>query len=173
VFCFFHFLFHTADLIQNKYVRKCALYSSARHDTNATIERCFLCGPRQEVITRTARAMSWFFAREFSYPEDGGDTILRNVGSIDHIYTAPHPRRRHSSISRVVPRFVVRFKLATFSDDTFVFLVEDHALDVYYLRPAQFRFSLLEVPKIKLTQHFPATAILKCRLYEFLYYTII
>jgi hypothetical protein len=30
-------------------------------------------------------------------PEDGGDTILRNVGSIDHIYTAPHPRRRHSS----------------------------------------------------------------------------
>jgi hypothetical protein len=39
----------------------------------------------------------WFFARGFFYPEDGGDTILRNVGSIDHIYTAPHPRRRHSS----------------------------------------------------------------------------
>jgi hypothetical protein len=31
------------------------------------------------------------------YPEDGGDTILRNIGSIDHIYTAPHPRRRHFS----------------------------------------------------------------------------
>jgi hypothetical protein len=31
------------------------------------------------------------------YPEDGGDTILRNVGSTDHIYTAPNPRRRHSS----------------------------------------------------------------------------
>jgi hypothetical protein len=25
------------------------------------------------------------------------DTILRNVGLIDYIYTAPHPRRRHSS----------------------------------------------------------------------------
>jgi hypothetical protein len=31
------------------------------------------------------------------YPEDGGDTFLRNVGSIHKIYTAPHPRRRHSS----------------------------------------------------------------------------
>jgi hypothetical protein len=39
----------------------------------------------------------WFFARGFFYPEDGGDTILRNVGSIDHIYTAPHRRRHHSS----------------------------------------------------------------------------
>jgi hypothetical protein len=39
----------------------------------------------------------WFFARGFFYPEDGGDTILRNVGSIDYIYTAPHPSRRHSS----------------------------------------------------------------------------
>jgi hypothetical protein len=44
-----------------------------------------------------ATCSRWFFARGFFYPEDGGDTILRNVGSIDHIYTAPHPRRRHSS----------------------------------------------------------------------------
>jgi hypothetical protein len=29
--------------------------------------------------------------------EDRGDKILRNVGSIDHIYTVPHPRRRQSS----------------------------------------------------------------------------
>jgi hypothetical protein len=28
--------------------------------------------------------------------EDGGDTFLRNVGS-HKIYTAPRPRRRHSS----------------------------------------------------------------------------
>jgi hypothetical protein len=28
------------------------------------------------------------------YPEDGGDTFLRSVGS-QKIYTAPHPRRRH------------------------------------------------------------------------------
>jgi hypothetical protein len=36
----------------------------------------------------------WFLARGFFYPEDGGDTFLRNVGS-HKIYTAPHPRRRH------------------------------------------------------------------------------
>jgi hypothetical protein len=29
------------------------------------------------------------------YPEDGGDTFLRNVGS-HKIYRAPHFRRRHS-----------------------------------------------------------------------------
>jgi hypothetical protein len=29
------------------------------------------------------------------HPEDGGDMFLRNVGS-HKIYTAPHPRRRHS-----------------------------------------------------------------------------
>jgi hypothetical protein len=49
-----------------------------------------------------ATCSRWFFAREFFYPEDGGDTILRNVGSIDYIYTAPHPRRRHSSVCCVV-----------------------------------------------------------------------
>jgi hypothetical protein len=32
------------------------------------------------------------------YPEDGGDTFLRNVGS-RKIYTAPHSRRQHSSIT--------------------------------------------------------------------------
>jgi hypothetical protein len=30
------------------------------------------------------------------YPEDGGDTFLRKVGSHKK-YTAPHPRKRHSS----------------------------------------------------------------------------
>jgi hypothetical protein len=38
----------------------------------------------------------WFFARRFFYPEDGSDTILRNV-VLRKNYTAPHPRRRHSS----------------------------------------------------------------------------
>jgi hypothetical protein len=37
----------------------------------------------------------WFLAGGF-YPEDGGDTFLRNFGS-HKIYTAPHLRRRHSS----------------------------------------------------------------------------
>jgi hypothetical protein len=39
---------------------------------------------------------SHLLARGFLYPEDRGDTFLRNVGS-HKIYTAPHPRRRHSS----------------------------------------------------------------------------
>jgi hypothetical protein len=43
-----------------------------------------------------ATCSSWFLARGFLYPEDGGDTYLRNVGS-HTIYTAPHSRRRHSS----------------------------------------------------------------------------
>jgi hypothetical protein len=38
----------------------------------------------------------WFLASGFFYPEDGGDTFLRNVGS-HKIYMVPHPRRRHSS----------------------------------------------------------------------------
>jgi hypothetical protein len=42
----------------------------------------------------------WFLARGFFlfffYPEDGGDMFLRNFG-LSNIYTAPHPRRRHSS----------------------------------------------------------------------------
>jgi hypothetical protein len=37
-----------------------------------------------------------FLARRFFYSEDEGDTFLRNFGS-HKIYTAPHPRRRHSS----------------------------------------------------------------------------
>jgi hypothetical protein len=38
----------------------------------------------------------WFLAHGFFYPEDGDDTLLRNVGPYK-IYTAPYPRRRHSS----------------------------------------------------------------------------
>jgi hypothetical protein len=38
----------------------------------------------------------WFLARGFFCPEDGDDTFHRNIGS-HKIYTALHPRRRHSS----------------------------------------------------------------------------
>jgi hypothetical protein len=38
-----------------------------------------------------------FLVHGFFYPEDGVDTFLRNVGS-HKIYTAPHPRIRHSSL---------------------------------------------------------------------------
>jgi hypothetical protein len=34
----------------------------------------------------------WFLIRGFLYPEDGGDTFIRNV-----VFTASHPRRQHSS----------------------------------------------------------------------------
>jgi hypothetical protein len=43
-----------------------------------------------------ATCSRWFSARGFFYPEDGGDTSLRNV-CLHNIYTAPHPRRQHSS----------------------------------------------------------------------------
>jgi hypothetical protein len=35
--------------------------------------------------------------KEFSNPEDGGDTFLRNVGS-NQGHTVLHPRRRYSSV---------------------------------------------------------------------------
>jgi hypothetical protein len=38
----------------------------------------------------------WFLALRFFCPEDGRDTFLQNISS-HKIYTAPHPRRRHSS----------------------------------------------------------------------------
>jgi hypothetical protein len=45
---------------------------------------------RQQTAATCSR---WFLARGFFYPEDGGDTFLRNVGSFHTIYTAPRPRR--------------------------------------------------------------------------------
>jgi hypothetical protein len=42
-----------------------------------------------------ATLSGWFLARGLSFPEDGGDTFLQNIGS-HKIYRAPHPRRRHS-----------------------------------------------------------------------------
>jgi hypothetical protein len=47
------------------------------------------------IFTTTLVARSRIFPF-FFYPEDGGDMFLRNVG-LYNIYTAPHPRRRHSS----------------------------------------------------------------------------
>jgi hypothetical protein len=51
-----------------------------------------------DVCRLLATYLCRFLACGFFYPEDGGDTFLRNVGS-HKIYTAPHPRRRHSSYS--------------------------------------------------------------------------
>jgi hypothetical protein len=52
---------------------------------------CFRLVAKSAAICRR-----WFLARRFSYPEDGGDTFPRNVGS-HKMYTAPHSRRQHSS----------------------------------------------------------------------------
>jgi hypothetical protein len=52
---------------------------------------CIFC-----VNRRFGGTYLWFLARGFFYPEDEGDTFLRNVCS-HKIYTAPHPRRLHSS----------------------------------------------------------------------------
>jgi hypothetical protein len=52
----------------------------------------------QYVRFETAATCSrWFLARGFFYPEDGGDMLLRNVGS-HKIYTSPHPRRLDGGI---------------------------------------------------------------------------
>jgi hypothetical protein len=57
------------------------------------------CYSQWRSATQSAATCSWWFlARGFFYSEDGGDKFLRNVGS-HKIYTAPHPRRRHSSYS--------------------------------------------------------------------------
>jgi hypothetical protein len=42
----------------------------------------------KQISTRTATCSRWFTARGFFYPEDGGNTLLRNVGW-RKIYTAP------------------------------------------------------------------------------------
>jgi hypothetical protein len=46
-------------------------------------------------LQSAATCSRWFLARGFFYPEDGSHTFFRNVGS-RKIYTAPHPKRRHS-----------------------------------------------------------------------------
>jgi hypothetical protein len=53
-----------------------------------------------------ATCLRWFLERGFFYPEDGGDTFLRNIGS-HKIYTAPHPTRRHSSEMEIVLKALV------------------------------------------------------------------
>jgi hypothetical protein len=45
------------------------------------------------LVTLVPRSQIFLFS---FYPEDGSDTFHRNVG-LYNIYTAPHPRRRHSS----------------------------------------------------------------------------
>jgi hypothetical protein len=48
--------------------------------------RSYIAGSLRLVASSAATCLRWFFARGFFYPEDGVDTILRNVRSIDYIY---------------------------------------------------------------------------------------
>jgi hypothetical protein len=52
-----------------------------------------------------ATCSRWLLAHGFFHPEDGGDTFLWKVGS-QKIYTAPHPRRRHSSAQEYLLRAI-------------------------------------------------------------------
>jgi hypothetical protein len=45
-----------------------------------------------EELQTAAACSRWYLTCRFFYPEDGGDTFLRNVGS-HKIYTTPHPRK--------------------------------------------------------------------------------
>jgi hypothetical protein len=63
------------------------------------------CPVRNQGDQAAATCSRWFLARGFFYPEDGGDTFLGNVGSIHKIYTAPHPKRRHSSNIETIAQF--------------------------------------------------------------------
>jgi hypothetical protein len=54
------------------------------------------CRPCVNRLLSAATSSCWFLARGFFYPADGGDTFLLNVDS-HKMYTAPHPRRQHSS----------------------------------------------------------------------------
>jgi hypothetical protein len=60
-------------------------------------------------LPTAATCSRWFLPRGFFYPENGGDTFLRNVGS-HNIYTAPHQGRRHSSYSQHVSTYKVMIR---------------------------------------------------------------
>jgi hypothetical protein len=52
--------------------------------------------PCKSCVQSATTCSRWFLAQGFFYPEDGGNTFLRSV-ELHNIYTAPHPRRWHSS----------------------------------------------------------------------------
>jgi hypothetical protein len=84
-----------------------------------------------DVSEAAAICSRWFVARGFLYPEDGGDTFLRNVSS-HKIYTAPYPRKRHSSYSPLWKRQILHgiIKSTVFNLSDFPCLC--HSFSVFY-----------------------------------------
>jgi hypothetical protein len=73
------------------------LHSIVFPDGIPSLSPCsYIAGCFWLVAQAAAICSHWFTARGFFYPEDGGDTFLWNV-DWRKMYTAPHPRRRHSS----------------------------------------------------------------------------
>jgi hypothetical protein len=56
------------------------------------------------VAQAAATCSTLFLACGFFYPEDGGNTFLRNVG-LYKIYTVTHPRRLYSSMTKKITNF--------------------------------------------------------------------
>jgi hypothetical protein len=44
---------------------------------------------KNSVFWDVAPFRSWFLARGFFYPDDGGDTLIRNIGSFRRIFNIP------------------------------------------------------------------------------------
>jgi hypothetical protein len=57
-------------------------------------------------VKSAATSSRWFLFLGFFYPEDGGYTFFQNIGS-QNIYTAPHLRRRYSSLKNSVHSWVL------------------------------------------------------------------
>jgi hypothetical protein len=75
-----------------------------------------------------------FLAHGFLYPEDGGDTFLRNVGS-HKIYIEPHPRRWHSSKrNKLVIIVVMKWKFS-------YWLLSNILLTVFFILSRNMRYS--------------------------------
>jgi hypothetical protein len=75
-----------------------------------------------------------FGGKPIFYPEDGGDTFVPNVG-LHKIYTAPHPRRRHSLLLEC-PTISVCFKFVGHSFKIFtvsVLVTVDRHINLIYL----------------------------------------
>jgi hypothetical protein len=87
------YLFCCEDVLWGRELNKYFVWKSDKSvkGSASLIAGCFSTGDSvcSHLLTLVPRSRIF-------YPEDGGDTFLRNVGS-HKIYTARHPRRRHSS----------------------------------------------------------------------------